>query len=75
MGPFGEHHTRGPSLNHQRCAPGPFLAAMDRRLRAPLGGEAADADVDFSVEVEKVADDASIEESAVGVVVGEISRL
>ena len=33
---------------------------MHGRLRAPLGGQAADRDVDLLVEAEQVADDAAV---------------
>ena len=46
------------------------LAAVHRRLCAPFGGEAADGLVGVLVEAEEVADDAAVEERAVGVGVG-----
>ena len=57
---------------HQRRAPWPCLAAVDRRLPAPLGGEAAHCDVGVFVEAQEVAYDAPVQESAVGVGVREV---
>ena len=51
------------------------LAAVDRWLRAPLGGQAADGCVDFLVEAEQVANDATVQVRAVGVGVCEIGWL
>ena len=56
---------------HQLSTLRPLLPPMHGRLRAPLGGETADGLVDLLVEAEEIADDAAVEEGAVGVGVGE----
>ncbi len=48
---------------------------MDGGFGAPFGGEAADVLVDGFVEAEEAADDAAVEQGAVGVGVGEVSGL
>ena len=45
---------------------------MDGRLGAPLGGEAADGAVHFLAEAQQVADDAAVQQGAVGVGVGQV---
>jgi len=43
---------------------------MHRRLGAPFGGKEADGLVDVLAEAEQIADDAPVQEGAVGVGVG-----
>ena len=54
------------------CACGTGLAAVDAGLGAPFLGEAADGPVSCFVEAEQVADDATVQEGAVGVGVGQV---
>ena len=61
--------------DHQPRASRSLLAAVDGWLGAPFGGEAADGDIGGFVEVEEIADDAAVEEGAVGVGVGEVGGL
>ena len=58
------------SLEYQTCSHRSWFAAVDGGFGAPYGGEAADGLVDFLVEAKEVADDAAVQEGAVGV--GEI---
>ena len=48
---------------------------MHRRLGAPLGGYQADGAVDVLVKAQQVADDAAVQQGAVGVGVGQVGRL
>lgn len=48
---------------------------MNGRLGAPLGGEAANAQVDVIVEAEHIAEHAPVEQGAVGVCVRQVGRL
>ena len=62
-------------LDYELSALWPRLAAVDRRLCAPLGGEAPHCGVGVLVEAEEVADDAPVQEGAVGVCVREVGGL
>ena len=57
------------------AAPLGRLAAVDRRLCAPLGGETPHCGVGVLIEAEEVADDAPVQEGAVGVGVREVGGL
>ena len=48
---------------------------MHRRLGAPLGGYQPDGAVDVLVKTQQVADDAAVQQGAVGVGVGQVGRL
>ena len=54
-------------LDCKLSIPRPRLAAVHRRLRAPLGGEAADCYVYVLVETQEIADHLAVQERAVGV--------
>ena len=62
-------------LHHQPRPRRPPLAPVNRRLRAPLGGEQAHTFVHSVVEAQHIADHAAIQQRAVGVGVGKIRRL
>ena len=61
--------------DYKFCAARSFLAAVDGWFGAPLGGEEAHCLIDVFAEAEQVADDAAVEEGAVGVGVGEVGGL
>ena len=63
------------SLDDQLGVFGAGFAAVDGGFGAPFGGEAADAFVGFFVEAQEVADDAAVEEGAVGVGIRQVGRL
>ena len=65
----------GGQLAHKACVPWPCFPAVDRRLCAPLGGEPTHCGVGVLVEAEEIADDAPVQESAVGVCVREVGGL
>ncbi len=48
---------------------------MNGRLGAPLGGEAANAQVDVIVEAEHIAEHAPVEQGAVGICVRQVGGL
>ena len=54
------------------CACGTGLAAVDAGLGAPFLGEATNGPVSCFVEAEKIGDDATVEQGAVGVGVGQV---
>ena len=70
--PGGIGGERQPNLYHQRGVLGAGFAAVDGGFGAPLGGEAAHSLIDAFVEAEQVADNAAVEQGAVGVGVGQV---
>lgn len=68
----GVNKVKATRLDYQANTLWPVLPAVDGRLGAPFGGEAADCYVDLLVEAEEIADDAPIQEGAVGVGVGKV---
>ena len=65
-GPFNGQETAATPLDYQFVALWALLSAMHRRLRAPLGGKAADRHVDILTEAQEISEHASIQEGAVG---------
>ncbi len=74
-GQFKKQKATATLSDYQLSTLWTLLPAMHRRLGAPLGGKAADCFVDILAETEKIADDAPIQEGAIGVGVREVGGL
>ena len=73
-GPAGGTAWLALLLDHQPGVPGPGLAAVDGGLGAPLLRQPPHAPVDIIAEAQQVADDAAVQQGAVGVGVGQVGR-
>ena len=71
-GPRNSQEAAATLLEYQLSTLWALLPAMHGRFGAPLGGEAADCLVDIFAEAQEIADDATVQEGAVGVGVCEV---